>query len=216
MLVLFKPGGWRAGTDLRAANHSWAQAFSATTFKAEHIAVMKNMNVLYECLDARDDYSALRKKGKAGPLGSFTGDELNALDVERQGDVDVGIPIDVDAALEADPAARAARVANDMQAMQNHLQWVMTQSTGEAYGVPQGLGESEIAMHTPSEWEDIVAEAKGAADARHKSATQGSEPPQRPHTGNLVCVVSISCNAASHSEYLVKHCNKAFANQPVT
>ncbi|KAI1797625.1 hypothetical protein LXA43DRAFT_877071, partial [Ganoderma leucocontextum] len=59
MLTFFVP--WRIGTDLRDGHESWEAAFVARTFTVEELQVMKNMNVLYECLDARDDYSAQRR-----------------------------------------------------------------------------------------------------------------------------------------------------------
>ncbi|KAI9069924.1 hypothetical protein FKP32DRAFT_1557224, partial [Trametes sanguinea] len=58
MLVLFAPGGWRTGRDLLCGRDSFSDAFQNTDFAAEHTRVMRNMNVLYECQDARDDYSA--------------------------------------------------------------------------------------------------------------------------------------------------------------
>ncbi|EPS96743.1 hypothetical protein FOMPIDRAFT_1129824, partial [Fomitopsis schrenkii] len=58
MLVFFKPGGWRDGNDVIGPHDSWTAAFAATSFPESAMKVMNNMNVLYECLDARDDYSA--------------------------------------------------------------------------------------------------------------------------------------------------------------
>ncbi|EPT05108.1 hypothetical protein FOMPIDRAFT_1107743, partial [Fomitopsis schrenkii] len=62
MLVLFSPNGWRVGDDILRPHSLWEMAFSATSFLPEHTIVMNNMNILYECLDARDDYSALRRQ----------------------------------------------------------------------------------------------------------------------------------------------------------
>lgn len=62
MLVFFKPDGWRTGEDIVAGHDSWEAAFDATEFSEASVKIMKNMNVLYECLDARDDYSALRRQ----------------------------------------------------------------------------------------------------------------------------------------------------------
>ncbi|KAL1937535.1 hypothetical protein VTO73DRAFT_13121 [Trametes versicolor] len=62
MLTLFHPGGWRTGNDLRATGETWSAAFERVVFKAEDVRIMKNMNILYECLDARDDFSAQRRE----------------------------------------------------------------------------------------------------------------------------------------------------------
>ncbi|KAH9884313.1 hypothetical protein C8Q73DRAFT_621596, partial [Cubamyces lactineus] len=61
MLVLFSPHGWRSGADLRGDAVSWSEAYDNCSFSAEHKRIMCNMNVLYECRDARDDYSSLRR-----------------------------------------------------------------------------------------------------------------------------------------------------------
>ncbi|KAI0355691.1 hypothetical protein OH77DRAFT_1402844, partial [Trametes cingulata] len=58
MLVFFGPTGWRVGKDLLGKAPNWSDSFQSTQFCEEHLHVMKNMNVLYECRDARDDYSA--------------------------------------------------------------------------------------------------------------------------------------------------------------
>lgn len=61
MLAFFHPAGWRCGRDLLPFGYSWSQTFERTVFSPTTLRVMKNMNVMYECLDARDDYSALRR-----------------------------------------------------------------------------------------------------------------------------------------------------------
>jgi hypothetical protein len=61
MLALFKP--WRSGLDLRCKYISWDEAFLSHSFSARQLEVMKNMNIRYECLDARDDFHAQMKKG---------------------------------------------------------------------------------------------------------------------------------------------------------
>ncbi|KAI0367202.1 hypothetical protein BV20DRAFT_909753, partial [Pilatotrama ljubarskyi] len=58
MLVFFCPSGWRTGQDLLGRSHTWSESFELAAFGEEHLRVMKNMGVLYECRDARDDYSA--------------------------------------------------------------------------------------------------------------------------------------------------------------
>ncbi|KAH9858947.1 hypothetical protein C2E23DRAFT_699794, partial [Lenzites betulinus] len=58
MLTLFAPGGWRSAPDLLLCADSWSTAFDNCEFDREALLVMSNMNVLYECQDARDDFSA--------------------------------------------------------------------------------------------------------------------------------------------------------------
>ncbi|KAJ3893502.1 hypothetical protein GG344DRAFT_16835, partial [Lentinula edodes] len=59
MLTLFCP--WRSGEDLKKKDQSWHDAFEEYTFCNQSQLVMKNMNIRFECLDARDDYRAQLK-----------------------------------------------------------------------------------------------------------------------------------------------------------
>ncbi|KAJ3897073.1 hypothetical protein F5879DRAFT_785414, partial [Lentinula edodes] len=59
MLTLFKP--WRSGEDLKNKNQSWHEAFEAYVFSDQSLLYMKNMNIRFECLDARDDFRAQLK-----------------------------------------------------------------------------------------------------------------------------------------------------------
>ncbi|KAJ3898665.1 hypothetical protein F5879DRAFT_812227, partial [Lentinula edodes] len=63
MLALFKP--WRTGKDLKLTNNSWDTAFENHNFTPNELQLMKNFNLRYECLDARDDYRAQLKAGAA-------------------------------------------------------------------------------------------------------------------------------------------------------
>ena len=60
MLTLFKP--WRTGGDLKLDGQTWNDAYDAYEFCDRHKKIMKNLNLRYECLDARDDFHADLKK----------------------------------------------------------------------------------------------------------------------------------------------------------
>ncbi len=60
MLTVFKP--WRSGHTLKSDSQSWTEAFNAYKFNAKDIQLMKNFNLRYECLDARDDFHATLKR----------------------------------------------------------------------------------------------------------------------------------------------------------
>ena len=68
MLTLFKP--WRSGLELKTQEQTWDDAFSAHGFSTEQKNIMRNMNIRYECLDARDDFHAQLNKESAG-IGSW-------------------------------------------------------------------------------------------------------------------------------------------------
>ncbi|KAF8812808.1 hypothetical protein BYT27DRAFT_7045790, partial [Phlegmacium glaucopus] len=62
MLTLFKP--WRKGHDLKCNElETWDECFNNHKFTDQQEKLMKNFNIKYECLDARDDYRAQLKKG---------------------------------------------------------------------------------------------------------------------------------------------------------
>ena len=82
MLTLFKP--WWTGYDLKNADETWEYAFDNYDFSDRQMSLMKIFNLRYECLDARDDYSAQMKDDEKenNQLGQeYTGwlddDELN-------------------------------------------------------------------------------------------------------------------------------------------
>ncbi|KIO26438.1 hypothetical protein M407DRAFT_74482, partial [Tulasnella calospora MUT 4182] len=51
MLILFKP--WRSRADLKTVGQSWKDAFEHFDFPEDAVRVMRNINVLHECKDAR-------------------------------------------------------------------------------------------------------------------------------------------------------------------
>ncbi|KAF9038752.1 hypothetical protein BJ165DRAFT_1325457, partial [Panaeolus papilionaceus] len=54
MLTLFRP--WRTGSELRTSNNElWAVSFHNYSFKHRHNIIMDNLNLKYECRDAKDD-----------------------------------------------------------------------------------------------------------------------------------------------------------------
>ena len=56
MLVLFKP--WREPLNLKIQKNTWNETFLKHKFTNRQLELMKNFNIKYECLDARDDYNA--------------------------------------------------------------------------------------------------------------------------------------------------------------
>ena len=83
MLTLFKP--WRTGHDLKAAEETWEQAFNKYAFLSSQKNLMSNFNLRYECLDARDDYSAQMKENNKDENKFWENSENNPLDQEYTG-----------------------------------------------------------------------------------------------------------------------------------
>ena len=82
MLALFKP--WRKGTDLKGdMSTSWHEVFEQHSFSKEHITLINNFHIKYECLDARDDHRAqLAKEGPGAFASSWENEDDNDCDVE--------------------------------------------------------------------------------------------------------------------------------------
>jgi hypothetical protein len=80
MLTFFKP--WRSGKDLKKKLESWDKSFMTHEFTKRQLEIMKYFNVKYECLDARDDYSAKRDKDDEDKIKYqwATSDVLGALE----------------------------------------------------------------------------------------------------------------------------------------
>jgi hypothetical protein len=90
MLTFFKP--WRTGRELKMEDQSWNEAFANFQFTERQQEVMNFFCIPYECLDARDDHAAQRKRdakndnsilfGGLYSYGSFD-DTLHDLDEHR-------------------------------------------------------------------------------------------------------------------------------------
>lgn len=96
MLTLFKP--WRSGKDLKDKMETWDKSFTKHKFSKRQVEVMKYFNVRYECLDARDDYSAKRDKEDDDKIKYqwATGETLDALDDAHYAEAYSGADFDVE------------------------------------------------------------------------------------------------------------------------
>ncbi|OJT15226.1 hypothetical protein TRAPUB_8204, partial [Trametes pubescens] len=78
MLTLFKP--WRTGQDLRPSQDVlWDDVFNGHSFNEWLLEVMKFFNIRYECNNARDDFSAARRKGGKTSPSPFNMDDATHL-----------------------------------------------------------------------------------------------------------------------------------------
>ncbi|KAI1787302.1 hypothetical protein LXA43DRAFT_844298, partial [Ganoderma leucocontextum] len=61
MVILFVP--WRKPSDVRTMEETWTEAFERlhAHISPRHMEIIKNMNVLSECRDARDKHRDLRR-----------------------------------------------------------------------------------------------------------------------------------------------------------
>ena len=77
MLTMFKP--WRSGLDLKQQDVAWHTAFASFQFSTRQLQLMDNMNTQYECLDARDDYSAMLRTQAGNMSFSYLADAEDAM-----------------------------------------------------------------------------------------------------------------------------------------
>ena len=86
MLTIFKP--WRSGLDLKwSRTVTWDDEFASHIFSDSEIAIMKNLNIQYECLDAQDDYRAQLRKGSSQ---AFFGSWIAEKEENDCEDLDIG------------------------------------------------------------------------------------------------------------------------------
>ncbi|PSR87074.1 hypothetical protein PHLCEN_2v5260, partial [Hermanssonia centrifuga] len=168
MLTLFAPGGWRTGLELKSVEETWDAAFSRTSFIPKHDQLMRNMNVLYECQDARDDYTAQRRaEGKRKFLATFLDDEVvDALDRETA-DSNVTDNITnqrLQSLIEQmstnlnDHGVRTRKRMDEMRSFILHLHQPTLPSTpSSAVTVPSPCA---VPVKTPEQWRSLVVAAK--------------------------------------------------------
>jgi hypothetical protein len=86
MLTMFK--AYRSPLDLKEKNQTWDEAFENHKFTPRQLQLLKNFNLKYECLDARDDFHAQLRKDHASFIPSWASTEngielANELDQQR-------------------------------------------------------------------------------------------------------------------------------------
>ncbi|KAF8867603.1 hypothetical protein BD779DRAFT_1685577 [Infundibulicybe gibba] len=83
MLALFKP--WRTGAELKEKDETWDAAFTAYEFSERERELMRNFNLRYECLDARDDFHAQLRAGALDVPAWVDGDNSDMQYADIQG-----------------------------------------------------------------------------------------------------------------------------------
>ena len=226
MLMLFKPGGWRAPADIKDPDMLWEDAFATMQFSDHAQKLMRNMNLLYECADARDDYSAQRRHDRAKQsLGMFSTQDLNELDVERNEDDTAAIHTsDVDNAVEhADVSSICTdRNRKRMDEMYDLLEFL---SIGDPPLQSDTCQPLDTTATDATDWSKVLKEAK---DAKLRSRNPdfddavggdgpidgSSAPGDFDVVGDgTVCFISpSSCNIQRHTTYLEKMDPKLFVD----
>ncbi|KAJ3521857.1 hypothetical protein NMY22_g12139 [Coprinellus aureogranulatus] len=152
MLTLFVP--WRTGLELRASNETWEAAYERRTFSSHHSKIIANINVRYECYDARDDYHhQMRLRAAEIMKDSESDDEEDAPDFD--GTDEVQLPDDDDA--RGTWSQRQAERMKDIEAVMQSAGWV---SGDPSTAVATKAAFSPERNMTPRDWRNVVSQER--------------------------------------------------------
>lgn len=158
MLALFKP--WRSGLDLRSPSESWDDAFRSHGFSSRQLEVMKNMNIRYECLDARDDFHAQMKKGATSmpswaEAGSKIFDDLDQVAINDA----INVPTTADELSISPIVGKSERMhtelMKDVRRMLLSLGW--TNQNADLLPDNLNLSPGPIQPQAPAQWKAAVS-----------------------------------------------------------
>jgi len=204
MLTLFKP--WRHQTNIKGQEldkQSWDETFLQHPFTEHEKRLMRNFNIRYECLDARDDFRAQMKKGTNPIIGSWDAEAGEEQENEQPyavagDDNSDDLPVDP---LNCGPnhtrRMKQTEVVNNMMTTLGWtvpLQSVDTNSNQDAFEPEKKLAGSV--------WEQVVARAKRAVIGKKNeynvnvTPTTGDVAPTpgqyKPYDPNVVKIVDKS------------------------
>ncbi|OBZ78025.1 hypothetical protein A0H81_02091 [Grifola frondosa] len=198
MLMLFKPGGWRSGKHLRIDSMMWEQTFEATEFPAPVLKIMHNMNLLYECLDARDDYAAQRRiKENTDSMAGFLEHEGLGSGQRDDGLLDY-TEEDLIFTLQDNMENIGKRTAHHRQQFREMQDMLTGLTSGAqcAVGIEPSRNylppDQDVARLTASQWMEKMQKAKSDALARKNGSTRAPNmtvpqaPPPSVGIGNAI------------------------------
>ena len=176
MLTLFKP--WRTGYDLKGTNETWEHAFDNYNFANRQMNLMNNFNLCYECLDARDDYSAQMKDSEKKDNQFWESSDNNQLGQEYTG------WRDDDEELNDDMYLNGSCRQNDAKEDEMRLVEQVVTGAGWLDSSPDGVemidpeGFVPIVKNTSSQWNSLIQSIRKMIIAdRSKNLPAGANKP---------------------------------------
>jgi hypothetical protein len=178
MLVLFKP--WRSGLQLKEQSLSWDEAFLSHKFTERQQQLVSNFNIKYECLDARDDYSAKMRKNCEDIFNDFPEnlghnvDVFDHIDAENvTSDIHDNDPGgDIDISLLGVTERRRRKDMQDIRLVMERTGWTSGQHTELAD--PTCNTFQPLKHLSGSEWKSQIQQLRQEAlDDRQKSRATG-------------------------------------------
>ncbi|KAF5317458.1 hypothetical protein D9758_018660 [Tetrapyrgos nigripes] len=203
MLTLFKP--WRSGKDLLCECSDWSVAFNEHSFTDRQKELMENFNVIYECLDARDDYRAQMRAGgdMSNSWDHFADDTEDPLaEVHEQQTVfpteDLLADIDLQDGSSEMGRLQRRRILN-MESMKRVLHtsfWNLPTQVKlpdmSKFVAPEGNVSSVEWKKRVLKERQLVLDGKGQSCDKEKKDGDGGEPPKKKFTYDKVEVVDKS------------------------
>jgi hypothetical protein len=178
MCILFAP--WRKADEVKDSEESWNECFNRTSFKKRHEEIMNNIQLRYECKDARDDFAQeARRQGKLN-VQSLPWMEKQIL-LDQCQDEDIDLKIDLlgsDGRLKSD-----GPVADKWQALRDKLTaqlikagWFEKESNNQANSMAIDYFQCERAPDIVNWKHNIDAAVQKVRDGKKKTALQNSSP----------------------------------------
>ncbi|KAG5220770.1 ATP-dependent DNA helicase [Salix suchowensis] len=116
------------GKELKGKDKTWDEAFLSQDFSAQHIQIMNNFNLRYECLDAKDDFRTEMKTGVDGELSlPFSDDQYVSQQCDNELEGILQSSSNIDLQLEIDKmsasALRREKAIKSMKALMQNSHW---------------------------------------------------------------------------------------------
>ncbi|KAF4582627.1 hypothetical protein EYR40_002550 [Pleurotus pulmonarius] len=174
MLALFLP--WRSGEELKDKDQTWDEAFVSREFSAQHVQIMNNFNLRYECLDAKDDFRTQMKTGVSSELSLPLSDDhyvVNQCDDEldgilaNNGNFDLQLEVDKMCA----SALRREKAIKSMKALMQNSHWATPLSLQKSVSLNKRLETgTNLPRKSPREWRQIVLSLRQQVMERQKQS----------------------------------------------
>lgn len=166
MLIFFKP--WRTLDDLKVDAVTWSDTFDNHSFTPRQRELMENFHLRYECLDARDDFSAKRKAGILQNTDlPFANSEQALDDLDEDAFNDNGEALDIAmerAAAQAEEYRQTSRSSQTMMKRMREAERMMhiTGALDQSDAVlTNGVTQEETGdAHSSNEWKAMLIEHK--------------------------------------------------------
>ena len=184
MLCLFKP--WRSGLELKTKHQTWDESFNLHTFNTRQLELMKFFQIRYECNDARDDFSAQRKKGTY-LQHMIDDDEIDNLDNEYAYE-QIGEPYNpynkdgnIDFEDYSIKAMRRIQQAIDIEQVLKASGMLDITSPPSNIILPADFNTNALNDHSSYYWQDIIKnKRKQILDARHSNYHKPNSSIEQP------------------------------------